>query len=174
MEIVSIDRIDSILHAICFWKELIALKEAAWLKELHKNGSPNECQRCQHHHAHSDALPEQGNVSGCPQQPSATRESSTHEQGSPKALTTKPASWLPTILRHQKRNANDVEASAESPNESSCLITPFTDDESRPESSADAGGAMEHSIEHLEESEAVVKKKAKKGNKQHINGGGQA
>jgi hypothetical protein len=83
-------------------------------------------------------------------------------------VTANPTYWLPAILRRQKQNVGDVEASAESPNETTRLINPLTDDDTPPGTSADGDGGNEQGIEHVESSEVMIKKRAKKGSKKPV------
>lgn len=69
------------------------------------------------------------------------------------------------MLRRQRQDAVDVEASAESTNESTCLITPLTNDDISSGNSREYGGLEEQNIAHSEDPEAVVKKKGNKGSK---------
>ncbi len=73
------------------------------------------------------------------------------------------------MLRRQQAEADDVEALVASPNETTCLITPLTDDNNvPPEPSAEDENPDEQSIEHLDGSEVLVKKKAKKVVKRNV------
>lgn len=74
------------------------------------------------------------------------------------------------LRRQQSNNANDVEASAaSSPDETTCLITPLTDDDTVPrETSGEESNPDEQSIEHLDGSEVLVKKKAKKAARRNV------
>ena len=78
------------------------------------------------------------------------------------------------MLRRQQSTADDVEASAVSPNETTCLITPLTDDDMPPKTSEEDENPDEQSIEHLDGSEVVVKKKAKKVGKKDVSDSGRA
>jgi hypothetical protein len=150
----------SILHAVCYWKEFMALKRASWLKKLHENGNLYQCLDCQQHHAQNCSQREQchGGIDSTTVLPAA-------EQSSPRTIIPSPTSWLPSLLRRQKRGSVDVETSAESPNESSCLITPLTDDDILPDISIEDDCQEEQSIEHREDTETLVRKKVKKGSK---------
>jgi hypothetical protein len=147
----------------------MALKRAAWLKELNKHAGSCQCQSCQQHHAQNCSPQEHGNIdTGHIQEAPAT------ERGLPTIVTPNSTSWLPAILRRKKQDAGDVEASAESPNETTCLITPLTDDDIPPGNSTDDDRGNEQSIEHVERSEVMIKKKARKGSKKTmgVNGRG--
>jgi hypothetical protein len=141
----------------------MALKKAAWLKELNKHGCSHQCQSCPQHHAQSCSPQEHCNIDT-----GHTQEAPATERGSPTIATANPTSWLPAILRRQKQNVGDVEASAESPNETTRLITPLTDDDTPPGTSTDGDGGNEQSIEHVESSEVMIKKRAKKGSKKTV------
>ncbi len=82
------------------------------------------------------------------------------------------------MLRRQQADADadtdDVEALAASPNETTCLITPLTndDDDAPPETSGEDENTEEQSIEHLDGSEVLVKKKAKRVAKKKVSDSG--
>lgn len=103
----------------------------------------------------------------CPQGPPEP------EQGSPRTIIPKPTSWLPAMLRRKKREAADLESSADSPNESTCLITPFTDDETPSSGSREDDIRQEGRIEHQEDSEQMIKKQGKKESKIDAIGNGE-
>jgi hypothetical protein len=141
----------------------MARKKAAWLRELHNKNSFYQCLNCAQRHA--------GTCDPEPHSPVRVSRPSVpipQEQTSPRTIIPNPTSWLTASLRRHRSTADDVEASAASPNESTCLITPLTDDERCAEGSQQGYGAMEQSIPHLEDSEAVVKKKGRKGSKKDI------
>lgn len=130
------------------------------MEELKNNSNCNQCQNCQQQQQSGDCSPQGYLEVGI----GDARGSSQHGQASPENTIPKPTSWLPATSRRQRQDADDIEASAESPNESTCLITPSTDDEASSSNTREYGG-LEESIAHREDSEAVIKKKGKKGGK---------
>jgi hypothetical protein len=147
----------------------MALKERAWLKKLQDNNNLRQCQDCEQYHAQNCTARDDEAARG-----NDTEETAGREHVTPRTMVPKPGSWLSAILRRKRSDADDVEASAESPNESTCLITPLTDDEMVPESSRHGDDVSEQNIEYQDDSEEVVKRKAKKGSKKSMKGNGKA
>jgi hypothetical protein len=160
-DVLCTDNAASLLHFFCFWKELLALKKASWLKELRANGVADQCRSCQHHHAQSSDPQEQSEAGIGHGQVQTPRE-----QDNTRTVISDHSSWLPPMFRRQRKDTHDLEASIEPPEQPACLITPLASDQSPVTTYGATEGSAEEIISHRPGSENLVKKKVRKGRKE--------
>lgn len=143
----------------------MAFKELKWLTQLQEAGSIYQCGFClQNHDLHCQRQESVPNPTAEQARPAPDHRVSPIIRPIPS-----PASWLPTCIRPKKEDpADDIEANAESPDESTPLITPCTEHTATARSSGQDSDESEHLSDHEEGEGAKVKKR---GNRKGKNGG---